>query len=342
MTRRTARLVAARLNQRRSVLIAASLSALLLAAVALMPGRARAQANDKPLKIILPVGTGSGVDTIARTAQVALSKALGGQPVVIENLPGAGGITGASALAKAAPDGLTIGIVSNNHVINPSVYKKMPYDTVEDFTEISVLGTTPLVLVVNPAKVPAKNAKELVAFLKARPDAYNYASSGNGTILHLAAAVFVDEAAVPVKHIPYKGVGPMLADLMGGQVELGVLALPSIQGQLKGGSLRAIGVMSAKRTPAAPDLPTFAEQGMPGAEVEAWFAVLGPAKLPPAEVKRIHDAFVAAFDTPEVKEAMAKQGNDIHPSTPEAAAAFFRSEVAKYAKLVKKAGVQLD
>lgn len=342
MTLRITRPVAARQNRRRMVLVAACLPALVFAATALLPGSARAQANDKPLKIILPVGPGSGVDTIARAAQPALIKALGGQPVIIENLPGAGGITGASALAKSAPDGLTIGMVSNNHVINPSVYKKMPYDTVEDFTEISVLGTTPLVLVVNPDKVPAKNAKELVAFLKTKPDAYNYASSGNGTILHLAAAVFVDEAAVPLKHIPYKGVGPMLADLMGGQVELGVLALPSIQGQLKSGSLRAIGVMSAKRTPAAPDLPTFAEQGMPGVEVEAWFAVLGPAKLPAAEVKRIHDAFVAAFNTAEVKEAMAKQGNDIHPSTPEAAAAFFRSEVTKYAKLVKKAGVQLD
>ena len=342
MLPRTVRIVAARHYQCRTVLMAACSSVLMLTALALIPGGARGQADDKPLKIILPVGTGSGVDTIARAAQPALSKALGGQPVIIENLPGAGGITGASALAKAAPDGLTIGMVSNNHVINPSVYKKMPYDTVEDFTEISVLGTTPLVLVVNPGKVPATNAKELVAFLKAKPDAYNYASSGNGTILHLAAAVFVDEAGVPVKHIPYKGVGPMLADLMGGQVEFGVLALPSIQGQLKGGSLRAIGVLSAKRTPAAPDLPTFAEQGMPGVEVEAWFAVLGPARLPPAEVKRIHDAFVAAFNTPEVKEAMAKQGNDIHPSTPEAAAAFFRSEVAKYAKLVKKAGVQLD
>jgi len=342
MTQRTTRHVAARRNQRRMALLAACSSAMALAAVALIPSNVRAQANDKPLKIILPVGPGSGVDTIARAAQAALSKALGGQPVIIENLPGAGGITGASALAKSTPDGLTIGMVSNNHVINPSVYKKMPYDTVEDFTEISVLGTTPLVLVVNPDKVPAKNAKELVAFLKAKPDAYNYASSGNGTILHLAAAVFVDEAAVPVKHIPYKGVGPMLADLMGGQVELGVLALPSIQGQLKGGSLRAVGVMSAKRTPAAPELPTFAEQGMPGAEVEAWFAVLGPAKLPAAEVKRIHDAFVVAFGTAEVMEAMARQGNDIHPSTPEAAAAFFRSEVAKYAKLAKKANITLD
>ncbi|HJV69261.1 tripartite tricarboxylate transporter substrate binding protein [Ideonella sp.] len=317
-------------------------SALALAATVLWPLRAAAQAQDKPLRLILPVGPGSGVDTIARAAQPALSKALGGQPIVIENLPGAGGITGTSALVKSAPDGLTIGLVSNNHVINPSVYKKMPFNALDDITPISVMGTTPMVLVVNPGKVPARTAKELVAYLKARPDTCNYASSGNGTILHLAAEMFVDAGGVQVKHIPYKGVGPMVADLIGGQVELGVLALPAAQGHLKSGALRAIGVMGAKRTPAAPELPTIAEQGLPSVDVEGWFAVVGPARLPPAEIKRIHDAFAAAFASPEVREAMARQGNDIHPSTPEAAAAYFRSELAKYAALVQKAGVTLD
>ncbi|MGM9490862.1 Bug family tripartite tricarboxylate transporter substrate binding protein [Ideonella sp. YS5] len=326
---------------RRRAAVAFLASSLVLAGIA-WPRPSQAQATDKPLRIILPVGAGSGVDTIARAAQPALSKALGGQPIVIENLPGAGGITGASAIVKAAPDGLTIGMVSNNHVINPSVYKKMPFDAVEDITPISVMGTSPLVLVVNPAKVAAKNARELAAFLKASPDVYNYASSGNGTILHLAAEMFVDEAGVRMRHIPYKGVGPMAADLIGGQVEMGVLALPSIQGHLKSGALRAIGVMAPKRSPAAPDLPTIAEQGYPGVDVEGWFAVVGPKGLPAAEVKRLHDAFVAAFNAPEVKEAMAKQGNDIHPGTPEAAAAFFRSEVAKYARLVAKAGITLE
>jgi tripartite-type tricarboxylate transporter receptor subunit TctC len=325
---------------RRRTLAAIAASSLVIGLA--WPGHTRAQATDKPLKIILPVGAGSGVDTIARAAQPALSKALGGQPIIIENLPGAGGITGASAIVKAAPDGLTIGMVSNNHVINPSVYKKMPFDAVEDITPISVMGTTPLVLVVNPAKVPAKNARELAAFLKARPDAYNYASSGNGTILHLAAEMFVDEAGVQIKHIPYKGVGPMAADLIGGQVELGVIALPAVQGHLKSGALRAIGVMGPKRSPAVPDLPTIAEQGYPGVDVEGWFAVIAPKGLPPADVRRLHDAFVNAFNAPEVKEAMAKQGNDIHPGTPEAAAAFFRSEVAKYGRLVAKAGITLD
>ena len=155
-----------------------------------------------------------------------LSPSRRGQPIVIENLPGAGGITGTQAIVKAAPDGNTIGVVSNNHAVNPSVFKKLPYDSIKDITPITVIGSTPFVLVVNPAKVPAKNAKELQAFLKAKPGEYNYASSGNGTIIHLAGEMFVDAAGVDVKHIPYKGVGPQIADLIGGQVEMGVVGMP--------------------------------------------------------------------------------------------------------------------
>ena len=313
----------------------------LLASSCALPGWAQG-VPDKPLRIILPISAGSGVDTIARASVVALTKALGGQPVVIENLPGAGGITGASALAKAAPDGLTIGLVSNNHVINPSVFKKLPYDTLADFTPISVMGATPFVLVVNPAKVAAHNVKELVALLKAKPDAYNYGSSGNGTVIHLAGEMFVDEAQVVIRHIPYKGTGPMVTDLIGGQVELGVVALPAVQAHIKSGALRAIGICGSARTPAAPDIPTIAEQGLPNYNIEGWFAVIGPAKLPADQVKRIHNAFVLAFAAPDVKEAMAKQGNVINPSTPEAAAQFMRAEMARYAALAKKSGITLD
>jgi tripartite-type tricarboxylate transporter receptor subunit TctC len=294
-----------------------------------------------PVRVILPVGPGSGVDTIVRAASPALAKAFG-QPVVIENMPGAGGITGTTAIVKAPPDGLTIGVVSNNHVINPSVFKKMPYDSLADITPISVIGATPFVLVVNPSKVPAKNVKELVALLKAKPDAYNYASSGNGTIIHLAGEMFLDEAGVEVKHIPYKGVGPMVTDLIGGQVDLGVVSLPAAQSHLKNGSLRAIGVTGKTRAAAAPDIPTIAEQGLPNYDVSGWFAVIGPAKLPADQVKRIHAAFVAAYSSPEVKEAMDKQGNVINPTSPDAAAQFFRTETARYAALVKKANVKLD
>jgi tripartite-type tricarboxylate transporter receptor subunit TctC len=260
---------------------------------------------------------------------------------VVENQPGAGGIVGTSAMTKSPPDGFTLSIVSNNHVIYPSVYKSLPFDPINDITPIAIIGSTPIVFVVNP-KVPAKDAKELIALLKAKPGGYNYASSGNGTILHLAAAMFFDEAGVTATHVPYKGVGPMLTDLIGGQVEMGTLSLPSIQQHLKSGALRAIGTGTAARLPAAPDIPTMTEQGMPGYLVEGWFAVIGPAKMAAADVKRINAAFATAFATPEVRETMAKQGNTINVSTPEFAAQFFRSEMAKYAKLVKKAGVELQ
>jgi tripartite-type tricarboxylate transporter receptor subunit TctC len=312
-----------------------------LAAGALLAAAVQAQSSG-PIRVILPIGAGSGVDTIMRAAQNDLSKALGGQPVVIENLPGAGGITGTTAIVKAAPDGNTIGVISNNHAVNPSVFKKIPYDSLKDITPISVVGSTPFVLVVNPAKVPAKNAKELQAFLKAKPGAYNYASSGNGTIIHLAGEMFVDAAGVDVKHIPYKGTGPMVADLIGGQVEIGVVAVPAAQGHLKSGALRAIGVMGRQRVASLPDVPTIAEQGFPDVDIAGWFAVVGPAKLPAAQVKRLHDAVVATFASPDVKAAMARQENVIAPTSPEAAAQFLASEQERYGKLVKKANISVD
>jgi len=301
---------------------------------------AAAQTSDRAVKIILPVATASGVDTITRASQQALSKALG-HPIVVENQPGAGGIVGTSALVRSPPDGMTLSIVSNNHVIYPAVYKSVPFDPIADITPIAVIGTTPIVLVVNP-KVPAKNAQELIALLKAKPGVYNYGSSGNGTILHLAAEMFMDEAGVKAAHVPYKGVGPMLTDLLGGQVEIGALSLPSVQQHLKSGALRAIGTGTTARLAAAPEIPTMTEQGLPGYVVEGWFAIIGPAKMQPADVKRINEGVRAAFTDPDVREAMAKQGNTINVSTPEHAAQFFPSEKAKYAKLVQKAGLELQ
>ena len=294
--------------------------------------------SDKPVRFVLPNATGSGVDAIARAAQNALGKALG-HPVIIENQPGAGGIVGLQTLARAPADGMTLGIVSNNVVIFPSVLKSVPFDMPADFTPISVVGYTPVVLVVN-AKVPAKDAKEFIALLKARNGDMTYASGGNGTILHLASAMFLDEAKASARHIPYKGVGPMLTDLIGGQVDFATAALPSLQAHLKSGALRAIGIATAQRAPAAPEIPTFVEQGLPGYVVEAWFAVIAPKGLPPADVQRVHAAVVTAFNDAEVKEAMAKQGNVIHPGAADQAMPFFRSERAKYAGLVKKAGVE--
>lgn len=309
-----------------------------LAATAALP--ALAQMGEKSVRIVLPNAVSSGVDTITRSAQAALAKALG-SPVVVENQPGAGGIVGVQTIARAAPDGFTLGVVSNNVVIFPSVYKSLPFDLAIDITPIAIVGFTPIVLVVN-AKVPAKDSKEFVALLKSKPGQINYGSGGNGTILHLAAAMYLDEAGASASHVPYKGVGPMLTDLIGGQVEFATAALPSVQQHLKSGALRAIGLGTAQRVAAAPEIPTMVEQGMPGYQVEAWFAVIAPKGLSAADVKRLNTAVVATFADAGVKAAMAQQGNIINVSSAEFAQSYFKSEMAKYAKLVKKAGIELQ
>jgi tripartite-type tricarboxylate transporter receptor subunit TctC len=311
----------------------------ILAAATMAP--AAAQVGEKTIKFILPNATGSGVDAITRAVQPALAKALG-NPIVIDNQPGAGGIVGLQALAKSAPDGFTLSVVSNNVVILPSVYKTVPFDMPGDFTPIAIVGATPIVLVVNPNKVAAKDHKEFAALLKSKPDQFNYGSGGNGTILHLTGEQYVEEVGAKAKHIPYKGVGPMVTDLIGGQIDFGTLALPSVQQHIKSGALRAIGVGGAQRSAAAPEIPTIAEQGSPNYVVEAWFAVIGPKGMAAVDVKRVQEAVVAAFADTAVKESMAKQGNTIAISTSEFAQTYFRSEKDKYAKLVKKAGIELQ
>ena len=308
-----------------------------MAATLVLPAFGQA---DKSIRFILPNATGSGVDAITRSAQAALAKALG-HPVIVDNQPGAGGIVGLQALARSPADGFSLGVVSNNVVIFPSVYKSLPFDMPGDFTPIAVVGYTPVVLVVN-AKVPATNSKEFIALLKSRNGDMTYASGGNGTILHLASAMFLDEAGVQARHIPYKGVGPMITDLIGGQVDFATAALPSVQAHLKSGALRAIGVATAQRVPAAPEIATFVEQGLPNYVIEAWFAVIGPKGLSAAEVQRVHAAVVSAFADPTVKEAMARQGNVINVGPADKAMPFFRSEMARYAQLVKKAGVEVQ
>ena len=312
-----------------------------LAILALLaPGcPARAQ-SERPVRFILPNASALGVDTITRSAQAALAKALG-HPVIVDNQPGAGGVVGVSALVRSAPDGCALGMVSNNVVIYPSLIKQPPFDPIADIRPIAIVGSAPIVVGVNP-KLPAANAKERVALLKAKEGGLNYGLSGNGTILHLAAEMFVDEAGAKARHIPYKGVGPMLTDLIGGQVEMATAALPSVQAYLKSGALRAIGVGSPQRVAAAPDIPTLTEQGLPGYLVEGWFAVIGPKGLPAADVRRIHDAVTAAFNSAEVKEAMARQGNTIALTSTDAAQKFFRTELDKYARLAKKAGLELQ
>lgn len=307
-----------------------------LAFVLSLPLAAQAQTN---VRIILPNATGSGVDVITRTAQPALAKALGAT-VVVENQAGAGGIVGLQALMKAAPDGSTLSIVSNNVVIFPSVTKSLPFDMPGDFTPIAQIGSTPMVLVTNPSKVPAANLREFIALLKAKPGQLNFGSGGNGTILHLASEMVLDAAGASARHIPYKGVGPMVTDLLGGQIEFATVALPSVQQHLRSGALRAIGMLSPQRTAAAPEVPTLAEQGLSNFAADAWFAIIGPKGLPPAQVRRIQEAVVAAFNDPAIKDAMVKQGNTISVGTPEQAQATFRSELVRFGSLVKKVGLE--
>ncbi len=315
-----------------SLAATASLVALLCAPLA-------AQAQSGTIRFILPNATGSGVDAITRAAQPALAKALGAN-VVVENQAGAGGVVGLQALTKAAPDGNTLAVVSNNVVIFPSVLKSLPFDMPGDFTPIALIGSTPMVLVVNPAKVPATNAREFFALLKSKPDQLNFGSGGAGTILHLAAEMVLDASGTSARHIPYKGVGPMVTDLLGGQIEFGAAALPSVQQHIKSGALRAIGMLAPQRTAAAPEIPTLAEQGLTNFSADAWFAMLGPKGMSPALVKRTQEAVVAAFNDPVVKDAMAKQGNTINVSSPEQAQAAFRSELVRFANLVKKVGLE--
>lgn len=319
-------------------------AALILGATCLATlGMTVAQASDlPPLKVIIPASAGSGQDAIIRGVSQSLSAALGGRSVVIENLAGAGGVTGAAALTRAAPDGNTIAMISNNHVVNPSVYKKLPFDTVNDFTPIGLIGSTPFVLVVNPAKVPAKDAKELQALLKSKPKAFNYASSGNGTIIHLAGAMVVDALDTEVIHVPYKGMSGMVTDLIGGQVEMGVVAVPVAQQHIKSGALRAIGITSKTRVVTLPSVPTMSEQGFPAIDVAGWFAFIGPAKMSSEVTAKLHEAILKAFSMPEAKQAMAKQDNVLHPISPAETAKFLRTEIDRYAQLVKKADVKVD
>ena len=311
----------------------------LAAAGLLAPLGALAQ-SDKPLRVILPLSAGSGADGAIRAISTQLAKAAG-HPVVIENLPGAGGITGTAQIVRGPRDGSMIGVVSNNHVVNPSVYPSIPFDAIQDIAPITIIGATPFVVVANPS-VPARNIQELVALAKAKPGTLNYGSSGNGTILHLGAAMLVDQAKVDIKHIPYKGMGMLMNDLLSGQVQWGVVALAPAAPHIKSGTLRALGVTTAQRVPSMPDLPTVAEQGLPNYALEGWIAAIGPKDLPMAERNRLHQAFQQALAQPEARNALIAQGYEIKLTPPEATTAFMRSELQRMAEVVKNARVKVD
>jgi len=326
------------MNVRHDIRIAAVLGTLALALGA-QPALSQSYPS-KPIRLILPLSTGSTGDVVARILSGPMSKALG-QQLVVENLPGAGGVTGTQQLVRAPKDGYTVALITSNHVINPSIYKSIPYDSLKDITPITVIGNSPLVLVVHPG-VAAKNTQELIALAKAKPGALNYGSAGNGSVLHLAGVLFATEAGIDIRHVPYKGSGPLVGDLLGGQVEMGILGLPSVVGQVKSGKLRAIGVTTRQRAAVMPDVPTLAESGLPNYNFDAWIAFIGPAGLPQTVADRIYAETKAALAMKEVQDAFAAQGLVAMGSTPEQTLQFFQSELAKHTKLVKQSGAALD
>jgi len=295
----------------------------------------------KPIRLVVPFPAGGTTDILARAVGQKLTEAWG-QPVVVDNRPGAGGNIGAELVAKAAPDGYTLlmGTVGT-HAINASLYAKMPYDHIKDFAPVILVAGVPNVLVVNPA-VPVNSVQELIAYAKANPGRLNFASSGSGTSIHLSGELFKVMAGVQMTHIPYKGSAPALQDLIGGQVQLMFDNLPSALPQIKGGKLRALAVTSAARAAALPDVPTVAEAGLPGFEASSWFGVLAPAGTPVAIIARLNAEIAKWLASPEAREKLASQGANAAGGSPEDFAKHIAAETAKWQKVVKESGAKVD
>jgi tripartite-type tricarboxylate transporter receptor subunit TctC len=294
----------------------------------------------KPAKVIVPYPPGGPTDIVARVVSQKLSEQTG-QQFIVENRPGAGGNIGAEAVAKSPGDGYTLLVATTAHAINPSLFKSLGYNLTKDFAPVSQLTSGPLVIVANPS-VPAKNVQELIALAKAKPGTLNYASSGNGQSTHLSAELFGTMAGIKMNHIPYKGSAPALTDVMGGQASLMFDTMLSAMPHVKNGKLKAIAVTSAARSPAAPDVPTVAESGLPGYEAIAWNGVLVPAGTPADVVARLNAELKKALDAPDVKDRFSAQGFGAAWNTREAFAKFLQSELDKWAKVVKVSGATLD
>ena len=295
----------------------------------------------KPIKWVVPFAPGGTTDILARTIGEKLTLALG-QPVIIENKPGAGGGVGAEFTAKSAADGYTImGGTISTHAINASLYKGLPYDPVKDFVPITLIARVPNMLVVNP-DIPAKNVTELITLLKANPGKYSFASSGNGTSQHLSGELFKSMAGVDMQHIPYKGSPPALQDVVGGQVAMTFDNITTAWPLAKGGKLRALAVTTAKRSAVAPNVPTLSESGLAGYEVGSWQGVFAPAGTPPAIVKRLNAEIVKIINMPDVKEKLIGLGAEPVGNTSEEFAALVKTEVVKWAEVVKQSGAKVD
>jgi len=294
----------------------------------------------KPVKIIVPFGPGGFTDVVARIIQKELAPVLG-QPIIIENRPGAGSTIGTDSVAKAAPDGYTLVMVSTTHVISPHLYKKMPYDAIHDFTPVMRLVEGPYVMVVHPS-LPAKNVKEFIALAKSRPGEIFFASSGNGSSQHLVGALFMQMAGIKLTHVPYKGSNAAMQDLLGGQVKVSFVGMPNALPNLASGKLRALAVTTKKRAPDLPDVPTMDEAGVKGYEATIWLAMLAPKGTPRAIVDKLNTDIRKVLADPQAQKLMDKAGVEVAPSSPEALESLMQSEYDRWGKVVKATGAVVN
>lgn len=292
----------------------------------------------KQIHVIVPASVGTVVDTVGRLLALHMSKSLG-QPLVVENLPAASGVPGTEKVVRSPKDGHTIAVVSNNHAINPGIFKSMPFDSLRDITPVGLIGSTPLVLVASPT-LKAKDVRELVSIAKARPGALNYGSTGNGSVLHLAGVLLNAEAAIDVKHVPYVAFGQMLSDVLGGRLDIGFSGVAPVAGHISSGKLVAIGVSTKVRSSILPDVPTLAESGLPNYHFDGWLAMIAPAGTPKPVIDRLNAELNAALAVKEVQETLANLGVISAAGTVDAAARFFESEINKHQNMLKQAGVE--
>ena len=294
----------------------------------------------KPIRLVVPFAPGGSADALARTIQPALSDALG-QTLVIDNRPGASSTIGTDMTAKAAPDGYTLVLVTTTHAVNPSLIPKLPYDTVKDFAAVSLVVSQPNILVVHPS-VAARSVQELVALAKAKPNTLNFASGGSGSSPHLSGELFRIVAGVQLTHVPYKGAGPGVTDLLGGHVQLMFAGPLALEQQIRNGRLRALAVADKRRSPVLPEVPTMTEAGFPGVETGTWYGVLAPARTPPARVAYIQRSIARILQAPALKSRILNQGVDIVASGSSEFEKFIIAEVAKWSRVVHEAGVRAD
>jgi tripartite-type tricarboxylate transporter receptor subunit TctC len=321
----------------------AALHTLSILSFAILSGPALAQSAAnyplKPIRLVVPYAPGASNDTLSRASADSMAPLLG-QPIVIDNRPGAGGMIGAEHASRSVPDGYTILNVQASFATNVAIRAKMPYDYARDFAYIGMMAKSPMIVVVHPS-MPVKSVKELVALARKRPGDLNYGSSGTGGSNHLATELFSKMANIKITHVPYKSIGPALTDLVGGHVQMVITSLPSALVQVKAGRLKALGVASATRSSFAPEIPTVTESGVPYVS-ELWWGLAAPGKTPPEIVERLSDTLRKAMQTPQLKQRYATEGAEPVPMTPQEFTKYVHGEIARWRQVVKDAGLKLE